>query len=209
MLYDGRAWLRCEELSAGSPPVQACDQAASPAPRRAPHPIHPEPAGMSSTTRPRWSPRTKRRCASTWSSSWPSCGPNCTSSARRKTASQALRLLDELSPTVVFLDIEMPGATGLEVARQASGRSHVVFVTAYDQHAVAAFDQGAIDYVLKPRVGGAAVHRDRPGQAAPRSERPAGPARRPWPWGALRPAHGHDAWRAARCAGSMPRSGRR
>ncbi|GAP37861.1 LytR/AlgR family response regulator transcription factor [Piscinibacter sakaiensis] len=63
---------------------------------------------------------------------------------------QALRLLDELNPQVVFLDIEMPGATGLEVARQASGRSHVVFVTAYDQHAVAAFDQGAVDYVLKP-----------------------------------------------------------
>ena len=63
---------------------------------------------------------------------------------------QALRLLDELRPTVVFLDIEMPGATGLEVAREASGRSHVVFVTAYDQHAVAAFDQGAVDYVLKP-----------------------------------------------------------
>ncbi|WP_418318068.1 LytR/AlgR family response regulator transcription factor [Piscinibacter sakaiensis] len=63
---------------------------------------------------------------------------------------QALRLLDERRPDVVFLDIEMPGATGLEVARQASGRSHVVFVTAYDQHAVAAFEQGAIDYVLKP-----------------------------------------------------------
>ncbi len=63
---------------------------------------------------------------------------------------QALRLITELRPDVVFLDIEMPGATGLEVARQASGRSHVVFVTAYDQHAVAAFDQGAVDYVLKP-----------------------------------------------------------
>jgi DNA-binding LytR/AlgR family response regulator len=63
---------------------------------------------------------------------------------------QALRLLDEHRPDVMFLDIQMPGATGLEVARQASGRCHVVFVTAYDQHAVAAFDQGAIDYVLKP-----------------------------------------------------------
>ena len=63
---------------------------------------------------------------------------------------QALRLLDEHQPDVVFLDIQMPGATGLEVARQASGRCHVVFVTAYDQHAVAAFDQGAVDYVLKP-----------------------------------------------------------
>jgi DNA-binding LytR/AlgR family response regulator len=63
---------------------------------------------------------------------------------------QALRLLDELQPDVLFLDIQMPGATGLEVARQANGRCHVVFVTAYDQHAVAAFDQGAVDYVLKP-----------------------------------------------------------
>ena len=63
---------------------------------------------------------------------------------------QALRLLDEHRPDVMFLDIQMPGATGLEVAREASGRCHVVFVTAYDQHAVAAFDQGAVDYVLKP-----------------------------------------------------------
>ncbi|HVG04322.1 MAG TPA: LytTR family DNA-binding domain-containing protein [Burkholderiaceae bacterium] len=63
---------------------------------------------------------------------------------------QALRVLDEHHPDVLFLDIQMPGATGLEVARQASGRCHVVFVTAYDQHAVAAFDQGAVDYVLKP-----------------------------------------------------------
>ena len=63
---------------------------------------------------------------------------------------QALRLLEEHRPDVMFLDIQMPGATGLEVARQASGRCHVVFVTAYDQHAVAAFDQGAVDYVLKP-----------------------------------------------------------
>jgi DNA-binding LytR/AlgR family response regulator len=63
---------------------------------------------------------------------------------------QALRLLDERQPDVLFLDIEMPGATGLEVARQANGRCHVVFVTAYDQHALAAFDQGAVDYVLKP-----------------------------------------------------------
>ena len=61
---------------------------------------------------------------------------------------EALQLLDRLAPDVVFLDIEMPGLTGLEVARQA--RCHVVFVTAYNAHAVAAFEQGAVDYVLKP-----------------------------------------------------------
>jgi DNA-binding LytR/AlgR family response regulator len=63
---------------------------------------------------------------------------------------EALRLLDQHQPDILFLDIEMPGATGLDVARQVAGRSHVVFVTAYDQYAVAAFDQGAVDYLLKP-----------------------------------------------------------
>lgn len=63
---------------------------------------------------------------------------------------EALQLLDRLTPDLVFLDIQMPGLTGLEVARQVSGRCHVVFVTAYDAHAVAAFEQGAVDYVLKP-----------------------------------------------------------
>jgi len=63
---------------------------------------------------------------------------------------QALRLLEQHRPDILFLDIEMPGATGIEVARQVQGRSHVVFVTAYDQYAIAAFDQGAVDYLLKP-----------------------------------------------------------
>lgn len=63
---------------------------------------------------------------------------------------EALQLLDRHSPDLLFLDIEMPGLSGLEVARQAGARCHVVFVTAYNAHAVAAFEQGAVDYVLKP-----------------------------------------------------------
>ncbi len=63
---------------------------------------------------------------------------------------EALSRLDDARPDVAFLDVEMPGLTGLEVARHAQGRCHVVFVTAYDDHAVAAFEQGAVDYVLKP-----------------------------------------------------------
>jgi DNA-binding LytR/AlgR family response regulator len=51
---------------------------------------------------------------------------------------------------VLFLDIQMPGLSGIDVAKRAAGRSHVVFVTAYDQHAIAAFEQGAIDYLMKP-----------------------------------------------------------
>jgi DNA-binding LytR/AlgR family response regulator len=63
---------------------------------------------------------------------------------------QALRALEKHAPDVLFLDIQMPGMNGLEVARHASGKCHVVFVTAYDNYAVSAFDQGAIDYVMKP-----------------------------------------------------------
>ena len=63
---------------------------------------------------------------------------------------EALQLLDRHRPDIAFLDIEMPGLTGLEVARACEGRCRVVFVTAYDAHAVAAFEHGAIDYVLKP-----------------------------------------------------------
>ena len=61
-----------------------------------------------------------------------------------------LQALERHQPDVLFLDINMPGLTGLEVARQASGRCHIVFVTAYDQHTLTAFEQGAVDYVLKP-----------------------------------------------------------
>jgi DNA-binding LytR/AlgR family response regulator len=63
---------------------------------------------------------------------------------------EALRLIDAHDPDVLFLDIRMPGLTGLEVARRVSAGVHVVFVTAYDQYAVSAFEREAIDYVLKP-----------------------------------------------------------
>ena len=63
---------------------------------------------------------------------------------------EALRALEEHAPDVLFLDIQMPGMSGLEVAKQASGKCHVAFVTAYDKYAVAAFEQGAVDYVMKP-----------------------------------------------------------
>jgi len=63
---------------------------------------------------------------------------------------EALGALSQHAPDVLFLDIQMPGMTGLEVAEKANGRAHIVFVTAFDQHAVAAFEQGAVDYVLKP-----------------------------------------------------------
>lgn len=56
----------------------------------------------------------------------------------------------EHAPDVAFLDIRMPGLSGLEVAERIGKGAHVVFVTAYDQYAVDAFDAGAVDYLLKP-----------------------------------------------------------
>jgi DNA-binding LytR/AlgR family response regulator len=60
------------------------------------------------------------------------------------------QVLETHSPALFFLDIHMPGVNGLEAARAIAGRAHVVFVTAFDQYAVEAFERGAIDYVLKP-----------------------------------------------------------
>ena len=65
----------------------------------------------------------------------------------------ALRVIEEFQPDLVMLDVQMPGITGFEVARrvmEAGLESHVVFVTAFDQYAIDAFEVNAVDYVLKP-----------------------------------------------------------
>ena len=59
-------------------------------------------------------------------------------------------VIDAHDPSLFFLDIHMPGVNGLQAAQAIGHRAHVVFVTAYDAYAVEAFEQGAIDYVLKP-----------------------------------------------------------
>jgi two-component system LytT family response regulator/two-component system response regulator LytT len=66
---------------------------------------------------------------------------------------EALSTIDRLHPDVVFLDVQMPGLTGFEVARRmldTQNASHIIFVTAYDQHAIEAFEVNAVDYLLKP-----------------------------------------------------------
>jgi DNA-binding LytR/AlgR family response regulator len=70
--------------------------------------------------------------------------------ARAADGVAALHAVEEHAPTIAFLDIHMPRLTGLDVARQISGHCHVAFITAFDQHALEAFEAGAIDYVLKP-----------------------------------------------------------
>ena len=76
--------------------------------------------------------------------------PELVVSAEAADGLEATRAFAEHQPDVLFLDIQMPGMTGLEVARVASGKCHVVFVTAFDRYAVAAFERGAVDYVMKP-----------------------------------------------------------
>ena len=63
---------------------------------------------------------------------------------------QAVAALQKHRPDLMFLDVEMPEMSGIDVARRASGQCHVAFVTAYSSYATQAFDAGAVDYVLKP-----------------------------------------------------------
>jgi DNA-binding LytR/AlgR family response regulator len=80
--------------------------------------------------------------------------PELTLTAEAVNGAEALALFEEHESDIVFLDIQMPVMTGLEAARLIGRgrekRAHIVFVTAYDEHAVEAFERGAIDYVLKP-----------------------------------------------------------
>ncbi len=78
---------------------------------------------------------------------------------------EAADRIAELQPDLAFLDIQMPGLTGLEVAQGIEGATRVVFVTAYDEFAVQAFEQEAVDYVLKP------VSRERLGKTVERIRR--------------------------------------
>jgi len=63
---------------------------------------------------------------------------------------EAIAIVQSLEPDIVFLDISMPGMDGIQAAQALAGQVHVVFVTAYDQYAISAFEHGAVDYVLKP-----------------------------------------------------------
>ncbi len=84
----------------------------------------------------------KARLAEAW--------PELTLVGEAENGAQALELIEATRPDIAFLDIRMPVRSGLDVARALDGRTHVVFVTAYDEYAVSAFEEGAVDYVLKP-----------------------------------------------------------
>lgn len=63
---------------------------------------------------------------------------------------EAKQMIEEMQPDCAFLDIKMPGLSGMEVAKETSGMCRIVFITAYDQYALDAFENEAVDYILKP-----------------------------------------------------------
>ncbi len=74
--------------------------------------------------------------------------------AEARNGEEAVAAVHDHRPDLAFLDIRMPGMTGIEAARHIGDACHVVFITAYNEYAVDAFEHGAIDYVLKPAEAG-------------------------------------------------------
>src|SRR5512134_3787111 len=70
--------------------------------------------------------------------------------ALARNGREAVEQFERLRPAICFLDVHMPGMTGVEAARHIGRRAHLVFVTAYDKYAVQAFAQGVLDYLVKP-----------------------------------------------------------
>ena len=70
--------------------------------------------------------------------------------AQARNGREAVEMFEAKKPDICFLDVHMPGVTGVEAARLIGRRAQLVFVTAYDQYAVQAFEQGALDYLVKP-----------------------------------------------------------
>ena len=70
--------------------------------------------------------------------------------AQARNGREALELFEQHRPAICFLDVQMPGVSGVEAARQIDRRAHLVFVTAFDQYALKAFEHGALDYLVKP-----------------------------------------------------------
>jgi DNA-binding LytR/AlgR family response regulator len=91
-------------------------------------------------------PLLRERLATHLARAWPALRI----AAVARNGREAVELFETHAPQVVFLDIHMPGLSGIDAARSMVGRAQIVFVTAYEQYAVQAFDRGAIDYLVKP-----------------------------------------------------------
>ena len=76
--------------------------------------------------------------------------PDLSICGEAKNGKEALQMVESMHPDIAFLDIKMPGLSGMEVAKKIAGLCRIVFVTAFDQYAVEAFESEAVDYLLKP-----------------------------------------------------------
>jgi DNA-binding LytR/AlgR family response regulator len=76
--------------------------------------------------------------------------PELEVTARARNGREAVELFEQTRPDICFLDVQMPGISGIEAARQIGAGAHLVFVTAFDQYALKAFEHGVLDYLVKP-----------------------------------------------------------
>ncbi|HEV8689633.1 MAG TPA: response regulator, partial [Ideonella sp.] len=70
--------------------------------------------------------------------------------AQARNGREAVEMFEARKPDICFLDVHMPGMSGVEAAQQIGRRAHLVFVTAFDQYALKAFEHGVLDYLVKP-----------------------------------------------------------
>ncbi|MDT8999979.1 LytTR family DNA-binding domain-containing protein [Paucibacter sp. APW11] len=84
----------------------------------------------------------RRRLSEAW--------PSLQIVAEARNGREAIEQVEALRPDICFLDVQMPGISGVEAARQIGRRAHLVFVTAYEQYALQAFEHGVLDYIVKP-----------------------------------------------------------
>lgn len=104
--------------------------------------MHRRPAALIADDEPLLREALKGQLAQVW--------PELQVVAEARNGREAIRLFDEHRPDICFLDVHMPGLSGIDAANHIGRRAHLVFVTAYDHYAVQAFAQGALDYLLKP-----------------------------------------------------------
>ena len=102
----------------------------------------PRPTALIADDEPLLRDALRRQLAKAW--------PDLEIVAEARNGREAVRLFDERHPDICFLDVHMPGLSGVEAANHIGRRAHLVFVTAYNHYAVEAFAQGALDYLLKP-----------------------------------------------------------
>ena len=100
------------------------------------------PRGIIAEDEPHLRQQLRRRLAAVW--------PELDVVVEAGCGEDVLNFTRDHKPEVLFLDIRMPNISGVDVARKLSGLCHIVFVTAYDEYAIEAFEQGAVDYLLKP-----------------------------------------------------------